>query len=300
MRALKAVFFGLSVTLLASHVPAHAQKALVLEPSAPWAIDYAEERCSLIRSFGADKQRLTLRIDAYASTNSFRFLLVGNPVPASVAMLSKVRVGFSADAAKRDEVEVLLGLAGDQRAASFSAEFEPIDRPFSDPAALDMVPSPRELQDYIRSVADFEAEVKSITVDLPKSSPIELKTGSMAKPLQSLRTCIDDLVASWGVDVAEYHKHKSAPELVDGNAGVRIDYPEFMEDTRLSTFLPVRIMVDENGKPGECVLQVSMGDERFKRSICNAFTRGFKPAIDEQGKPVASFYRTMVLFKNTN
>lgn len=70
-----------AVGLLAGAPAQAAREAKVLEPSSAWTLDYGDERCSLIRTFGTGDDSLKLQIDTYGSPTDFRILLAGRPVP---------------------------------------------------------------------------------------------------------------------------------------------------------------------------------------------------------------------------
>jgi len=298
MKMPRVIFSSAMAAVLVPHAPVHAQKALVLEPSSPWAVDYAEERCSLVRVFGDEKQSFSLRIDAYSPKNQFRTLMVSNLIPAINTTVIKFERSFSPDTQERDGVEGITGIIGDKRAVSSGIHFEPVDRPFVDDTELGESAAPTAVKAYIESVAEFEAAVKSITVDFPKRGPIELKTGSMAKPLQSLRTCTDDLVKTWGLDAARYHGQTRSAGLAPGEMErIKLSYPTFMLEDGISAYVPLRVMVDENGDATKCVVQVEVGSEKFRQSICNIFMRRYSPALDSAGKPVASVFQTSIQFQ---
>ena len=52
-----------------------------LQPSSAWRIDYAENECRLIRTFGADNSLVTLRIARGGTSDAFDSVIAGPGVP---------------------------------------------------------------------------------------------------------------------------------------------------------------------------------------------------------------------------
>jgi hypothetical protein len=73
-------------------------------------------------------------------------------------------------------------------------------------------------------------------------------------------------------------------------------YPSRMVMEGLSAHVPVRMAVDAQGRPGECVVQTEGVDEAFTTAVCRGLAREFEPALDRQGNPVAAIFHTSVIF----
>lgn len=63
-----------------------------------------------------------------------------------------------------------------------------------------------------------------------------------------------------------------------------------------NAYVPVRVMVDAKGEATACVVQVEEIGEAFKEAVCRGLARGYEPALDREGMPVASVYGTSVLY----
>ncbi len=123
----------------------------------------------------------------------------------------------------------------------------------------------------------------------------------MDKPLAALSTCIDELMTHWGIDI-EKHKKLSRSVVPDGNPGRWIkgnDYPTDMLHQRQPALVQFRLSVDETGAVTGCHIQKTTRPKEFDDAVCKSLTRraNFLPALDENGKPIKSFYRNTVRFQ---
>ncbi len=74
--AMAAIALGAVVTQ-----PVYAKKAtLVLKPSSNWIIEYEEDSCRLIRTFGVDDEKVVTIFNQYGPDEDFRLTLAGEPV----------------------------------------------------------------------------------------------------------------------------------------------------------------------------------------------------------------------------
>jgi hypothetical protein len=105
-------------------------------------------------------------------------------------------VRFTPDSQDR-EAPSLHGMSGDLPAVSFNAAFLPYEQaaPELPPGTMQVIPAEPE-------AGVFEEATSSTVLKLGDGVPIELRHGRMAAPLKALRTCVDDLHTSWGIDPA--------------------------------------------------------------------------------------------------
>jgi hypothetical protein len=148
--------------------------------------------------------------------------------------------------------------------------------------------------------SDYQQSVHAFVVGFGRGSAIQVNVGDIAKPLDALRTCVDSLFKSWGVDpvVQDGLSRLAKPEMA-GIRGVQAQYPLSMLRELESTVISVRVMVDANGSATSCVLQTPTADadvnSELKQSICGSL-RHFQPALDADGNAVASAYTTKVSY----
>lgn len=291
---------GASLVLLGAASTA-AAKPLVLEPTSAWTVDYGEEKCSLLRDFGPLDKGLGLRIDSYGSPSSFQVSVIGDRVPRPQLKIPVTQIGFafSADKELRKDVPALTGTIGDYRFVQFGMAFRPVDA-----AEAERVPV-RKLDDSTlaeRAVPrlpdpEFEASVNSLLFELRRGQELQLNTGPMAPALKALRTCVEDLQKSWGLDPAE---QKSVTRLAfpaaEAVKEVMDDFPRDMAFRGINGFVPLRVIVEPSGAGTECVVQLADAPEEFRKTACANIGTQFNPALGADGQPVRSVYQTSVVY----
>ncbi|MCB5424980.1 hypothetical protein H0274_06915 [Altererythrobacter sp. CC-YST694] len=269
----------------------------VLSPMGPWTVDYAEERCSLIRRFGDDEKSLVLQIDSYGSPHQFRALVFGDYVPASNRPTGKISYKFTPDREYRQDQRAIFGKSGISNATSFLTAFSPNDISQKEYLKLSEEEVSRRMENLPKVRAEFEDATNSMTLRLVTLKEIELRLGNMVKPLAALRGCVDDLYNSWGLDPQPQHTRKRTP-IPDTRSvrNVMQNYPTQMALGGKSAFLSVRVMVNEQGEAGSCIVQNENVDKAFTDAVCAGLARHFEPALDAEGKPMSSFYQTIVTY----
>jgi hypothetical protein len=295
MMKIHAAWLGIIGSGLATAAQAAGNSPLVLEPTSQWMLDFGQERCTMVRQFGAGEHNIRLQIDSFGPNPGYRVMISGDLVTGSAsAPITEFRVGYSPDTGERERMTMPAGKFAGENAVSFGPGFLP-DAPWagSDPA-------------------DFERSVSQMTVEFRLRKPFRLDTGSMATPFAAMHKCIDDLVASWGIDPAE-HRNQSRPPMLlalpEGFTAFTVDlrdrYPGPAErryraiaeaDAKRKAgpvpsagyATPVRIMIDAAGKPTACIVQIDSADA-YRKSVCERFAGPYQPALDAQGHPVASF-----------
>ena len=280
--------------LMLTGPPAQAREPRALEPSTDWLLDYADERCTLTRGFGEGRDALRLQVDSHGSAHDFRILLAGRSIPASRDPSGAVQYRLTPDTTDR-QAPALLGKAGQLNAVFFTATFGP------DVGTPELQGSREE--DYERRQAlrtahpDFEASVSDMRVALDHRSTFRLQLGDMTAPLAALRACLDDLYAHWGLD-PERQKTLSMPPFPDESTVARTQrsYPGRKLTKGESALIPVRVMVDAEGKATSCHVQSRSADEAFSRAVCEGLAGPYRPALDAEGRAVASVFNTGVVY----
>jgi hypothetical protein len=274
---------------------AAAPVSIQLEPSSKWNIDYGLERCSLMREFGSGDAALHLQIDSFGGWNSFRVTLAGSAIPRLAGPTGKARIRLTGDA-EDSELDTLQGSAGPSPALSFNLKFVP----FIGSAAIKGMSEDERTRvaiEQTRPQPDFDATVDSLAVSPTRNRILLLRLGNMAKPLAALRTCIDDMFKSWGGNPEVQKTLTRGAQPVKRTVWkVQGDYPKEMWMTGTSAYVPVRLSVDAQGNPSNCVVQAEMIDRAFKDAVCANLVHQFEPALDKDGKPIPSIFNTSVLY----
>lgn len=118
--------------------------------------------------------------------------------------------------------------------------------------------------------------------------------------MTALHDCVDELVTHWGIDV-EAHKTLTRPALpIDmAAAASMVGYPPKMLRQRMPGLVNVRLAIDEAGRVTACHIQMPLSDPEFAASSCADIQHAFEfePALDKDGKPIASYWVTRVVFQ---
>jgi hypothetical protein len=257
----RSLLTGLGIAVLAAAKPTTAAP---LQPTGPWVVDYSNDQCLLDRNYGTDAKPLILVI-------------------RRVPMDSDVYVGvYSRDGrpnATTGNAKVAFGDAAPVPAA-FRAYFVPAK-------------SVRSFTSYVpggAALIDQAAQSGSISVRAPGEVQDTFLVPALADGLRALDACVLDLGKSWGMPIDQQKRVKVLarplrqylqPEDYGGqlnrNANLR---PQ------------VRLWVDENGKPLNCVPLQSTASEEFASTTCRLLLQraSFSPARDADGKPVKSIF----------
>jgi hypothetical protein len=268
---------------------------LILEPTSDWVLDYADERCSLNRTYGESPEALFLRIDSFGSVIGYRFQIAGPTVPPARVPTSEMTIRFTPDAEDR-KTQSLHGKVGELPAVSFSASFAT----YEDSEAYTRMSRAQQMAYSAQPKQpepEFEAKVTTVIMGLSNGRAVQLSLGNMARPLAAMRDCVGDLHSSWGLDPAEHQglTRLAIPKLSTVRR-VQRNYPSNMLWSGTNAYVPVRVMVDATGEATACVVQIEEIGEAFKEAVCRGLARGYEPALDREGMPVASVYSTSVFY----
>lgn len=123
----------------------------------------------------------------------------------------------------------------------------------------------------------------------------------MHAPLAALGKCIDNLLTHWGIDVEKHKtlKREAKPAESPDRWVVTGDYPRKMLDAGQPAIVNFRLSVGADGVPTGCHIQSTTRPKEFDDAVCKSVMRraSFIPALDAEGKPLASYYRNTVRFQ---
>jgi hypothetical protein len=269
---------------------------LRFEPTSNWVLDYADERCSLNRSFAAGDNLLKLRLDSYGSPVVYRMLLVGRNVPKTNKLEEQIQLRLTPDVAPLP-YHTLNGTLDKTPATSFGLAFRTSTN-FIDVRKL----SPSELEEYSRHLhqidVDFERKTDGFELQFWNRQTIQVALGNMGEPLRAMRDCLSNLQKSWGLDPArEASLSRQARPKPMTLRSVQRRYPATMLLSGTNAYVPVRVMVGADGNATSCVVQVPSVDRSFKDAVCAGLTGAYEPALDQAGQPVASVYQNSVIYR---
>jgi len=274
-----------------------ADDRLALAPSSPWTIDYAADSCALRRTFGSGKEQAFLEMRRFAPGWGLQTTIASSR--AGARFDRNVRYRFTDDAEWQYPG---LGLAVTLDNGLKGAIVEP---PLVELPELEAIEDDAERAAYFSAI-DFRAIERQQAAAIDSLSvrglgrEFTLQLGKLEAPIGALQDCVDELTTHWNIDV-EAHKtltRKATP--VNWRAGSRmLDYPPRMAREGMPGLVNVRLAIDETGKITGCSIQMPLSDPAFEESSCDDIQHAFDfdPALDKDGKPIASYWITRVVFR---
>ena len=264
--------------------------AVTLPAASNWILDYADDSCALRRVFGEEGKLVFLEMRQFAPNDSLQIIVSSDDIgfrhrPVEFQFLPDPR-----EPVERPTMAVTLDRWGEGfmindtlQTASHRSAF---NYAYWDPAER----------------AAREESITGIRVARGFAEPIFLKTGSLAKPMQMVRECVDELLTHWGVDAEAQRTLLRAvsPKDLQGSTRRMVrSYPARRFNRGEQAMLRIRMNVDENGQGTSCKAQLDVADEDFEQTACKFLMRdlSFNPALGKDGEPIASFWTTTVLYK---
>jgi Gram-negative bacterial TonB protein C-terminal len=269
------------------------QPPLQLKPVSPWAVDYAEDHCRLARQFGAGDELTYIFLDRYQPGQTFNLTLAGKSLRTNTDE-AEAAVTFG-PSEQEQMLNFRMGTIGEMPALIFTGRTE-IARP-SDAE----LKSGKEVWDqFLRTRDERHKAVQHLEFGKPLRRTIILETGAMKAPLAALDKCMDNLLTYWGVNVDQ---HKSLTRWVTPQSDPRNwlnsdDYPSEMLRVGQPALVKFRLSVGADGVPTACHIQATTRPKEFDDAVCKSVMRRARldPALDADGKPLASFYNNSVYF----
>lgn len=284
-KSLVAVLVGALVWGGGPSPAAWASADLKLSPVTPWNLDGTDSGCALRRAFGTADRPVTLEFRRFRPGDGFQLVIDGADL-AGVVDRAKVTVEFGTVFTDKDTPF--------QAGVSKRDDRKPIPSIFLSSAfAQPDKALPGETSSRLLVTPAMESEVKQVAL-VWGSNRLALLTGSLGKPFAALRSCTDALVASWGLDPAVQNALTRSAKPVSLMAMVRsiqASYPVVMAASGKQGRVNFRALVDAQGAVTQCATMRSYNNAAFDDLACKVVRKTkFAPALDKEGKPVASFY----------
>jgi TonB family protein len=290
-----------AIAALMLPAPAAAKEPLRLKPSSKWNVHYAEDSCRMGRSFGEGDQKVTMIIDRYQPGDDLKVSFIGKPADAyAVQSEAQLRFGPNEEwqgvpffpGTLADKTPTLILRNTLRIAPRAEAEVDAYQ------AAVEAGTDDRFTWSTISP--EREAAVTFVEVKRAVRRPFILETGSMGAPFAALRKCNDELLAHWGIDVARHatRSRTVVPKEKPSRWLRSADYPIRLLAEGKRAIVHFRLTVDETGKPTDCNIQQSTRPKGFDEAVCKGLMKraSFEPALDAEGKPLASYYISTVIF----
>ncbi len=284
-----------------------ATEPLRLQPAGPWDVDYADNSCRLLRTFGAGNTLVRFGLES-ASPDEMDMLVAGRPLATSAEEVGAKLLPVGAKAFKGMVVKTVGGrdpaivwpqvpMLPESTLARIKQEQEQQNR---SPGIRPPPVSLAEQADRLAQRKQFAAAVTELEIQITRQKSVILETGSLGPAMAAFDKCSRDSLKDWGVDPALEDKIVRpvwGPNPQNWLAAV--DYPtDMLMDGRQSD-VTLRLLVDATGKITKCTSLSHFEDEEFNRISCAAVTRRaqFKPAELEDGTKVPSYYTFRIRFR---
>lgn len=287
---------------------ANAAQPVHLAPSSPWAVDYAENSCRLVRHFGQGDDATILALESEAP-GFLDMMIVSRRVGTMdeeawarfVPLQSKLMTGMAGRTTDKTLVPVLLFpnvdlLNDDEVAAQKKSEADQKAHPKIRPPAVGL--SEQATRKAARQA--FATSTTAIEFFPRTNRPVILDTGSLGDAIKVFDQCSRDSLRDWGVD----------PDLEDKivrpvwapNPGAwfsSADYPQQMIRNFEESAVKVRVLVDATGRVTKCTSLSHFNEPEFNKITCDRFTSRahFEPAELADGTKVPSYYVNTVIFR---
>jgi hypothetical protein len=265
------------------------------KPVSPWALEYAEHTCRLIRNFSNGKAQITLAFERFGLGPSFELGLAGDGLRAfSRPRTIEYRFNHEASSRKGDVGKTVLA---DGR-SSYHIRDVTLD------AALK--PTFDTETDDIRKPVDRAAElavaerITSVSFLSGFASEPVIEMGPLRAPMQALHACNDDLLVSLKLDpvrIASISKvAMPAVGMEQWARSLSEGYPREMLRARAGGLVGLRLIISDEGAVESCLVGVEEQGP-FEKAVCeNALQMTFIPALDAAGEPIRSYLQTTVVY----
>ena len=292
--------------LLASPTALHAQDKppVILTPTSPWNVNYADDSCRLGRTFAEGDGQAVFLIDQFEPGPTMNVLVASKSFRGYAG--NKVSTRFGPSGAERTIDRLIDATFGKIGPAIMVNRVVLADNTASNSAHLasdggDATPSDATVLVEAKEATPEQAQaITWFEVQRGSRAPIRFALGPMREPMAALRACTEELLTHWGIDVAA-HKSLSRRVMPRSNPGTWVsseDYPAHLARGGVQGLIQFRLLVDEKGEVTSCHIQQSTRPAEFDKKVCDIMSRRarFDPALDAAGRPVRSYWRSSFRF----
>jgi Gram-negative bacterial TonB protein C-terminal len=295
---------ALALSLLAPPSVLAAPTELHLKPTSKWNVNYADDYCRLARIFGDGDQQVVLFMDRYSPSEAFRLTFSGKLVKTS-DIKQKIKLHFGPSEEKQEVAFTAGEMNKKMPALIIDSALTIAPRSSAELEAKILAEKNKNFDpdsySYLPIGAARETAVTFLAMGAPLRKHLVLETGSMGKPMAALQTCMDELVTHWGVDVKRHAEltRRAVPLISSGKWLSASDYPMGLLNKGQPGIVNFRLSIDDKGVPSACHIQITLRERGFDDAVCKALIRKarFKPALDADKLPIASYYLSTVRFQ---
>ena len=280
--------------------PAQAED-ISLAPRAEgnWVLDYADQRCRLMREFGEGDEVHLLMLDQFAPGSQVSVTLAGRRMRQ---FAGQRRVGFMVTPVYGEPVlfDTPHATLGDLGPALVLPGFA--------------LKAPEAGEDGLTrsfgtaGVPQIEAETfspGSTLVVRRGSHSLTLQLSNFAAALRALNQCSLDLIASWGLDPERHSTMRRTAEPINYAEiaeEVARRYPYRARMAGEQAAVEMRIIVNADGTIASCDINDITSTQALRSPACDAFEGRamFVPAQDATGEPIKSYFNATIVYTLAN
>ncbi len=277
-----------------------AAEPVRLQPSSKWIVDYADNSCRLVRTFGEGESRTILFFESEAP-GRMDMTVSGEPLKGSNQEVSarflpiggKMLQGRRAKTVKGGEPAILWSavswlpeqVAEELERASANRTVKPGTRP-----------PPINLADRAAEKLQrrqFAEKADGLEIQTRRNHPVILETGPMGDPIKAFEKCGRDSLKDWGVD-PDLEDRIVRPAWAAGGALKWFssdDYPRDMVIEGKGSYVKARVLIDATGKVTKCTSLSHFDAPEFNQASCDAIMQRakFEPAELADGTKVPTY-----------
>jgi hypothetical protein len=297
-----------SIVLAAAAAPLliAAEQPVRLQPASPWDVDYAENSCRLIRTFGEGKTLTKLAFES--APGAMDLLVIGKPlntfeeqVPARFLPVGGKT--FDGRFARTVPSGVPAILWSDLRMLpdSLFDQLKKQQEELGKNAGVRPPPVSLAEKEYYKNQArDFAAAATEFEIQTRHNRSVILETGSLGQAMAAFEQCTRDSLKDWGVDPDIEDKIVRPVWMVNPSDWLfASDYPGDMLRSGKESEVVARLLIDAAGKITKCTSLSHFNEVEFNRITCaNIIKRArFEPAELADGTKVPSYMVRRVIFR---
>ncbi|MDP9422037.1 MAG: energy transducer TonB [Pseudomonadota bacterium] len=281
--------------------PTAVPEPVRLKPSSQWVLDYADNACQLIRTFGEGERKTVLLIQGPAPDRML-MLIVGKPLATSqTGVPARFRPGGSG--AKGSPTISKNGTPGVLwNYVPLWRESAPGDKITVKVQLPGVRPEPTDVVERAAERAHrhaFASAMTELEIDAGSGRTVILETGALGDQLTAFDECGRDALRDWGLDPDI--QDKVVRPVWTPNPGQWLsvkDYPTDMVRLGIEGEVRARLIVDATGKVTSCTGLSHFAAPQFNKVVCDIFKKRarLEPAELADGTKVPSYYTAQIRF----
>lgn len=286
--ALAFVSLALTAPLVAAEAPVE------LSPSSKWNVDFAVDKCNLIRTFGEGENQHFLSFQQYSPSRGAGLTVAG---PAFKRFRSRAVTDlrfFESQTPHRTKpfTGTIDGFGTGVIYSGVTIDRGMPERPPEEDNATS--PTVPQLDTALGKQVQF--------VELRQGGrTVRLKTGPLNAAFEVLNQCSLDLLRDWGLDADKHLTALSGPRWVNQDVIVRriqSDYPSSALREGEQAILRMRVIVSERGTVESCAMIEATQTKELESPACRLMKSAtFEPARDASGMPFKSYFATSITYR---